>query len=66
MSEAVTHNAIEKEPLPATNKLRFIPNALLTPHLGYVTAENYSIIYTQMIEALEAYANGNPIRLIKE
>jgi D-3-phosphoglycerate dehydrogenase len=39
----------EKEPLPEGNKLRFLPNALLTPHIGYVTAENYSIFYTQMI-----------------
>ena len=44
----------EKEPLPENNKLRFLPNALLTPHIGYVTAENYSIFYTQMIEGLEA------------
>ena len=55
----------EKEPLPENNKLRFLPNALLTPHIGYVTAENYSIFYTQMIEALEACVNGKPIRVIK-
>ncbi len=55
----------EKEPLPENNKLRFLPNALLTPHIGYVTAENYSIFYTQMIEALESCVNGNPIREIK-
>ena len=54
----------EKEPLPENNKLRFLPNALLTPHIGYVTAENYSIFYTQMIEALEACVNGKPIREI--
>ena len=55
----------EKEPLPENNKLRFLPNALLTPHIGYVTAENYSIFYTQMIEALEACVNGKPIRVIE-
>ena len=55
----------EKEPLPANHKLRFLQNALLLPHVGYVTAENYSIFYTQMIENLEACVNGNPIRLIK-
>ena len=53
-----------KEPLLADHKLRFLPNALLLPHLGYVTAENYSIFYTQMIENLEASVNGKPIRLI--
>ena len=55
----------EKEPLPASHKLRFIPNALLLPHLGYVTAENYSIFYTQMMENLEACVSGKPIRVIK-
>ena len=55
----------EKEPLPASHKLRFVQNALLLPHIGYVTAENYSLFYTQMIENLEACASGKPIRLIK-
>ncbi len=55
----------EKEPLPENNKLRFLPNALLTPHIGYVTAENYNIFYNQMIEALEACVDGKPIRVIK-
>ena len=55
----------EKEPLPENNKLRFLPNALLTPHLGYVTAENYNLYYSQMIESLEACASGKPIRVIE-
>ncbi len=55
----------EKEPLPENNKLRFLPNVLLTPHIGYVTAENYQIYYSQMIESLEACVNGKPIRVIE-
>ena len=55
----------EKEPLPEGHKLRFVPNALLVPHIGYVTAENYSIFYTQMIENLEACVSGKPIRVIE-
>ena len=55
----------EKEPLPENNKLRFLPNVLLTPHIGYVTAENYQIFYSQMIESLEACVNGKPIRVIE-
>ena len=35
----------DKEPLPQDHKLRFLPNAFLTPHLGYVTEENYSIFF---------------------
>ena len=55
----------EKEPLPSDHKLRFIPNALLLPHIGYVTAENYSIFYNQMIENLEACVDNKPIRVIE-
>ena len=55
----------DHEPLPDNHKLRFLPNALLLPHLGYVTAENYSIFYTQMFEDLEACVKGKPIRVIE-
>ena len=53
-----------KEPLPQDHKLRFLPNALLTPHLGYVTDENYSIFFEQMIENLNSCIEGKPKRLI--
>ena len=55
-----------KEPLPSTHKLRFVPNALILPHLGYVTVENYSMFYKQMIENLDACVSGKPIRLVNE
>ena len=54
----------EKEPLPQDHKLRFLPNALLMPHIGYVTAENYSKFYSQMIENLEGCLNNKPLREI--
>ena len=55
----------DKEPLPQDHKLRFLPNALLFPHIGYVTEENYSIFFTQMLENLESCIEGKPKRLIK-
>ena len=54
----------EKEPLPQDHKLRFLPNALLFPHIGYVTAENYSKFYLQMIENLESCLKNKPLRII--
>ena len=54
----------DKEPLPQDHKLRFLPNALLLPHIGYVTAENYSKFYSQMIENLESCLKNKPLRLI--
>ena len=50
------------EPLPQDHKLRFLPNALLLPHLGYVTEENYSIFFSQMIENLDSCLEGRPKR----
>ena len=52
------------EPLPANHKLRFVPNALLLPHLGYVTKENYSLMYEQMLENLEKFLDKEPIRIL--
>jgi len=54
----------DKEPLPQDHKLRFLPNALLLPHVGYVTAENYSKFYLQMIENLESCLKNKPLRVI--
>ena len=54
----------DKEPLPQDHKLRFLPNALLLPHIGYVTAENYSKFYSQMIENLEGCIKNKPLRII--
>ena len=52
------------EPLPQDHKLRFLPNALLLPHIGYVTAENYSKFYNQMVENLEGCLINKPLRVI--
>ena len=54
----------EKEPLPQDHKLRFLANAFLLPHIGYVTAENYSLFYTQMLENMEHCLKGKPLRII--
>ena len=53
------------EPLPRDHKLRFLPNALLLPHLGYVTEENYSIFYNQMIENLDSCIAGKQKRQVE-
>lgn len=52
----------DKEPLPQDHKLRFLPNALLLPHLGYVTVENYALFYNQMLENLDSCFKNKPLR----
>ena len=54
----------DKEPLSQDHKLRFLPNALILPHIGYVTAENYSKFYKQMLENLDSCIKNKPLRLI--
>ena len=57
-------DVFEKEPLPQDHKLRFLSNALILPHIGYVTAENYSKFYLQMIENLLSCKSDKPKRII--
>ena len=54
----------DKEPLAQDHKLRFLSNALLLPHIGYVTAENYSKFYLQMVENLNSCLENKPIRTL--
>jgi phosphoglycerate dehydrogenase-like enzyme len=54
----------DREPLPADHALRRVPNVLLTPHIGYVTEENYCSSYPQIAEDVAAYLDGRPIRVI--
>ena len=46
--------------MPADHPLRSEPSALLTPHLGYVTAETYRGFYGGMVACIEAWLAGNP------
>jgi phosphoglycerate dehydrogenase-like enzyme len=52
------------EPLPRDHVLRRTPGILATPHLGYVTRENYEDFYTQAIEDVTAWLDGSPIRVL--
>jgi len=54
----------DTEPLPGEDGLRSVPNLLLTPHIGYVTEETMQIFHGQMLESLEAFLAGAPIRLL--
>jgi phosphoglycerate dehydrogenase-like enzyme len=54
----------DKEPLPLDHPLRSAPNVVLTPHIGYVTEENYRSSYPQIVENVQAFLDGKPIRVI--
>ena len=54
----------DEEPLPAAHPLRHMPRTLLTPHLGYVTDGSYRAFYGQMVESIERWIEGRPVRVL--
>lgn len=57
-------DTFSQEPLPVDHPLRKLDNVLLTPHLGYVTEENYSRYYQDMVEDIAAWLKGAPARVM--
>lgn len=56
----------EHEPLVPDHPYRTIDNLLLTPHIGYVTEETYRVYFPDVIEDIEAWLKGAPIRLLNK
>jgi phosphoglycerate dehydrogenase-like enzyme len=57
-------DVFDEEPLPLDHPFRRLPNIVITPHLGYVTAETYRIFYGQALEDVKAYLDGAPLRVL--
>ena len=53
------------EPLPLSDSLRTAPNVVLTPHLGYVTDDAYQVFYGEAAQDIVAFAQGDPVRVLK-
>lgn len=52
------------EPLPSGDPWRDRPGVLATPHLGYVTQDNYRRFFTEAVEDVAAWLAGAPVRLL--
>jgi len=52
------------EPLPADHPFRRLPNVIATPHLGYVTEESYRAYFGGVVEAIEGWLDGAPVRVL--
>jgi phosphoglycerate dehydrogenase-like enzyme len=54
----------DQEPLPEDHPLRGLGNTVLSPHLGYVSAENFLKFYTHVVEDIVGFLDGKPVRVI--
>ena len=55
-------DVFSQEPLPSNSKFRQLDNLIATPHIGYVTSNNYHYYFNEAIENIVAYLKNEPIR----
>ncbi len=58
-------DVFDEEPLPAGHFFRTSPKVIVTPHVGYVSHENYVAYFAEMVENIEAWIAGSPVRVAK-
>jgi D-3-phosphoglycerate dehydrogenase / 2-oxoglutarate reductase len=58
-------DVFEEEPLrDPTHPLLSMPNVVATPHIGYVTRDEYELQFSDIFEQIVAYAAGTPINVV--
>jgi D-3-phosphoglycerate dehydrogenase len=57
-------DVFDVEPLPTGHPLRKLDNVVLTPHLGYVTEQNYRHYFAAVVEDIRAFLDGKPVRVM--
>jgi phosphoglycerate dehydrogenase-like enzyme len=57
-------DVFDVEPLPTDHPFRKLDNVVLTPHLGYVSQQNYERYYPDIVENIRGFLDGKPVRVI--
>jgi D-3-phosphoglycerate dehydrogenase / 2-oxoglutarate reductase len=58
-------DVFEKEPLrDSSDPLLTMRNVVATPHIGYVTHDEYELQFTEIFDQILAYARGAPINIV--
>jgi phosphoglycerate dehydrogenase-like enzyme len=59
-------DVFDVEPLPTDHPFRKLDNVVLTPHLGYVSQQNYERYYPDIVEDIRGFLDGKPVRAIAQ
>jgi len=57
-------DVFDTEPLPLDHPLRKMDNVVLTPHLGYVSEQNYKHYFAGVVEDIRGFLDGKPVRVM--
>lgn len=57
-------DVFDEEPLPLDHPLRRTANTIITPHIGYVTAETYKVFFDETVENIQTFLQGAPVRVL--
>jgi phosphoglycerate dehydrogenase-like enzyme len=57
-------DVFDTEPLPVDHPLRKMDNVVLTPHLGYVSVQNYRGYFAGVVEDIRGFLDGKPVRVM--
>ena len=57
-------DVFDKEPLPLDHPFRSMDNVVITPHLGYVSEQNYRKYFPDIVEDIRGFLDGKPVRVI--
>jgi len=57
-------DVFDVEPLPLDHPFRKLDNVVITPHLGYVSQQNYERYYPDIVENIRGWLDGKPARVI--
>jgi phosphoglycerate dehydrogenase-like enzyme len=52
------------EPLPLDHPFRKMDNVVTTPHLGYVSEQNYRNYFAGVVEDIRSFIDGKPVRVM--
>jgi phosphoglycerate dehydrogenase-like enzyme len=55
-------DVFDVEPLPLDHPFRSLDNVVITPHLGYVSVQNYRAYFAGVVEDIRAFLDGKPVR----